>query len=69
MVSVRSTMRKESSAVDADTPLLWVLGDLLGMTGTEFGCGIAQQATCAVQLEGMADHSCRLHVGRLRQGH
>ena len=44
--------------VDADIPLLWVLRDVLGMTGTKFGCGIAQCGACTVHLDGEATRSC-----------
>jgi len=49
--------------VDGDTPLLWVLRDVLGMTGTKFGCGIAQCGACTVHLDGVAVRSCQLPVG------
>jgi isoquinoline 1-oxidoreductase subunit alpha len=47
--------------VDADpaTPLLWVLRDHLGMTGTKFGCGIAQCGACTVQIDGRPTRSCQ----------
>ncbi|WP_424629475.1 (2Fe-2S)-binding protein [Bradyrhizobium sp. SYSU BS000235] len=44
--------------VDADTPLLWVLRDVLGMTGTKFGCGAALCGACTVHLDGQAIRSC-----------
>jgi isoquinoline 1-oxidoreductase alpha subunit len=44
--------------VDADTPLLWVLRDVLGMTGTKFGCGMALCGACTVQIDGAAVRSC-----------
>jgi isoquinoline 1-oxidoreductase alpha subunit len=44
--------------VDGDTPLLWVLRDVLGMTGTKFGCGIAQCGACTVHIDGTATRSC-----------
>ena len=44
--------------VDGDTPLLWVLRDLLGMTGTKFGCGLALCGACTVHLDGAAIRSC-----------
>jgi isoquinoline 1-oxidoreductase alpha subunit len=44
--------------VDGDTPLLWVLRDVLGMTGTKFGCGIAQCGACTVHVGGAATRSC-----------
>jgi isoquinoline 1-oxidoreductase subunit alpha len=55
-------------SVDAtdDTPLLWVLRDILGMTGTKFGCGIAQCGACTVHLDGNAVRSCLLPVGPIQ---
>jgi len=44
--------------VDADTPLLWVLRDVLGMTGTKFGCGMALCGACTVHIGGAATRSC-----------
>jgi isoquinoline 1-oxidoreductase alpha subunit len=44
--------------VDGDTPLLWVLRDVLGMTGTKFGCGIALCGACTVHVDGRAVRSC-----------
>jgi len=44
--------------VDADTPLLWVLRDVLGMTGTKFGCGMALCGACTVHMDGSAIRSC-----------
>jgi len=44
--------------VDGDTPLLWVLRDVLGMTGTKFGCGKALCGACTVHLDGVAIRSC-----------
>ena len=44
--------------VPADMPLLWVLRDVIGLTGTKFGCGIAACGACTVQLEGQAIRSC-----------
>jgi isoquinoline 1-oxidoreductase alpha subunit len=50
--------QKRVVAVDDDTPLLWVLRDELGLTGTKYGCGIAQCGACAVYLDGAAARSC-----------
>jgi isoquinoline 1-oxidoreductase subunit alpha len=44
--------------VDEDTPLLWVLRDVLGMTGTKFGCGMALCGACTVHLDGVPTRSC-----------
>ena len=48
--------------VDGDVALLWVLRDVLGMTGTKFGCGIAQCGACTVHVDGKAVRSCLLPV-------
>jgi isoquinoline 1-oxidoreductase alpha subunit len=48
-----------------DTPLLWVLRDVLGLTGTKFGCGIAQCGACTVHIDGKAVRSCLLAVGAI----
>jgi isoquinoline 1-oxidoreductase alpha subunit len=49
--------------VDADTPLLWVLRDVLGMTGTKFGCGVALCGACAVHVDGVPARSCVTSIG------
>lgn len=49
----------------ADMPLLWVLRDLIGLTGTKFGCGIAQCGACTVHLDGEAVRSCVLPVAAI----
>ena len=54
--------------VPADMPLLWVLRDVLGLTGTKFGCGMAQCGACTVHLDGRAQRSCVLPVS-LAAGH
>ena len=49
--------------VEPDMPLLWVLRDELGMTGTKYGCGIAQCGACTVHVDGVAMRSCQLYAG------
>ena len=49
--------------VDPDTPLLWVLRDALGLTGTKYGCGIAECGACTVHVDGVATRSCSIPVG------
>ncbi|HKB09762.1 MAG TPA: (2Fe-2S)-binding protein [Vicinamibacterales bacterium] len=49
--------------VDADTPVLWVLRDVLGMTGTKFGCGIALCGACTVLIDGVPARSCVTPIG------
>ena len=51
--------------VPADMPLLWVLRDVLALTGTKFGCGIAQCGACTVHLDGKPIRSCLLPVGAI----
>ena len=48
--------------VEADTPLLWVLRDTLGLTGTKFGCGVGACGACTVHIDGAAARSCQLPV-------
>jgi isoquinoline 1-oxidoreductase subunit alpha len=57
---VNGTPRKVDVA--PDTPLLWVLRDTLGLTGTKYGCGIAQCGACTVHVEGVATRSCATTV-------
>jgi isoquinoline 1-oxidoreductase alpha subunit len=48
--------------VEPDTPLLWVLREQVGLTGTKFGCGIAQCGACTVHIDGVATRSCSMPV-------
>jgi isoquinoline 1-oxidoreductase alpha subunit len=52
-------------SVDPETPLLWVLREHLGLTGTKFGCGIAQCGACTVHVDGVATRSCVLPVSAI----
>jgi isoquinoline 1-oxidoreductase subunit alpha len=54
--------RPTSLDVDPDMPLLWALRDTLGLTGTKFGCGMAQCGACTVHLDGEAVRSCSTPV-------
>jgi len=64
-LSIKVNGNTHNVDVDDDTPLLWVLRDVLGMTGTKFGCGIAQCGACTVHLDGNPVRSCLLAVGTI----
>jgi len=51
--------------VEPDTPLLWVLRDTIGLTGTKYGCGIAQCGACTVHVDGKVTRSCQVPAGSL----
>jgi isoquinoline 1-oxidoreductase subunit alpha len=57
-ISLDINGQTHSVDADPDTPLLWVLRDILGMTGTKFGCGVAQCGACTVHQDGQAIRSC-----------
>jgi isoquinoline 1-oxidoreductase subunit alpha len=65
MVTLRINGLERTVDAPGDMPLLWVLRDLLGMTGTKFGCGIAQCGACTVHLDGQPVRSCQLAVGSM----
>ena len=56
--TIKVNAKARSVDVDGDTPLLWVLRDVLGMTGTKFGCGMALCGACTVHIDGVATRSC-----------
>jgi isoquinoline 1-oxidoreductase alpha subunit len=58
MVNLRINGETRELDISADTPLLWALRDVLGLTGTKFGCGIAQCGACTVHLDGAPIRSC-----------
>jgi isoquinoline 1-oxidoreductase alpha subunit len=64
-VNVNGTPRTVD--VDADTPLLWVLRDVLGISGTKFGCGIALCGACTVHVDGVPVRSCVTPVGTVSE--
>jgi isoquinoline 1-oxidoreductase alpha subunit len=61
--SINVNGTRHDADVGGDTPLLWVLRDVLGMTGTKYGCGIAQCGACTVHIDGNPVRSCLLPVG------
>ncbi len=58
MATITVNGQAKEVAADPTTPLLWVIRDVLGMTGTKFGCGIAQCGACTVHLDGVPVRSC-----------
>ncbi len=64
-MAITFTLNGRSQSVDVpdDTPLLWVLRDTLALTGTKYGCGMAQCGACTVHLDGQAIRSCSTPVG------
>jgi isoquinoline 1-oxidoreductase alpha subunit len=62
MVSLNVNGKNYQADVDPRTPLLWVLRDAVGLTGTKYGCGIAQCGACTVHIDGAATRSCSVPV-------
>jgi isoquinoline 1-oxidoreductase alpha subunit len=69
MIALNVNGEDRSVDVPDDMPLLWVLRDVIGLTGTKFGCGIAQCGACTVQLDGQPVRSCVLPVAAVGQRH
>ncbi len=62
MVSLNVNGKSYQADVDPRTPLLWVLRDACGLTGTKYGCGIAQCGACTVHIDGVAMRSCSVPI-------
>jgi isoquinoline 1-oxidoreductase alpha subunit len=62
MISLTVNGKQHDVDVSPDTPLLWVIRDAIGLTGTKFGCGLQQCGACTVHLDGLAVRSCGLAV-------
>jgi isoquinoline 1-oxidoreductase alpha subunit len=67
MIDLNINGQTHSVDVPADMPMLWVLRDVLGLTGTKFGCGIAQCGACTIHVDGQAVRSCMLPAGAVGQ--
>jgi len=65
MFSIRVNKKTYSVDVEAETPLLWVLRDTVGLTGTKYGCGMGLCGACTVHLNGRAVRSCSIEVSRV----
>jgi isoquinoline 1-oxidoreductase alpha subunit len=68
MVALSVNGKTYNVDVEDDTPLLWVLRDTIGLTGTKYGCGIAQCGACTVHIDGIATRSCQVPVGSVGTG-
>ncbi len=68
-VTVTVNGKKYTLDIDDDTPLLWAIHDEIGLTGTKFGCGIAQCGACTVFVDGSPVRSCVTQVSRRPQAH
>lgn len=66
-IKVNGTVH-ELSDVSQETPLLWVLRDDLGLTGTKYGCGISECGACTVHIDGKAVQSCVTNLGEVGDG-
>ncbi|WP_294236763.1 (2Fe-2S)-binding protein [uncultured Chryseobacterium sp.] len=64
MISLNINGNTHTLDVSEDMPILWVIRDIIGLTGTKFGCGVAQCGTCMVHLDGEAVRSCITKVKR-----
>ena len=63
MININVNGKAYSLDIEPETPLLWVIRDEIGLTGTKFGCGIAQCGACTVHVNGEAVRSCGVQVG------
>jgi len=63
VITITVNGKKRALDIESDAPLLWVLREELGLTGTKFGCGIAQCGACTVHIDGVAQRSCSVPVG------
>src|SRR3954453_2880595 len=60
MATLNVNGKTRTVKVEADTPLLWVIREQIGLTGTKYGCGVAQCGACTVHIDGVATRSCSL---------
>ena len=57
--------KMQTVEAESDTPMLWVLRDVIGLVGTKYGCGIAQCGACTIHIDGQAMRSCQLPVSAM----
>ncbi len=68
MVQLNINGKSHQIDVEPDTPLLWVIREQVGLTGTKYGCGIAQCGACSVHINGEVQRSCAISVGSVKPG-
>ncbi|MGE0719349.1 MAG: (2Fe-2S)-binding protein [Alphaproteobacteria bacterium] len=68
MITLKVNGRVHEVDVDPDTPLLWVLREQIGLTGTKYGCGVAACGACTVHVDGQPQRSCALPVSAVGDG-
>jgi isoquinoline 1-oxidoreductase subunit alpha len=68
MATLTINGKKREFQAEADTPLLWVIREQVGLTGTKYGCGVAQCGACSVHLNGKLVRSCSIPVGSVKAG-
>ena len=66
MAKLNINGRMRDVQVEADTPLLWVIREQVGLTGTKYGCGVAQCGACSVHINGEVQRSCSIRVGDVK---
>jgi isoquinoline 1-oxidoreductase alpha subunit len=67
MAKLNINGRMHDVQVDGDTPLLWVIREQIGLTGTKYGCGVAQCGACTVHVDGVATRSCSMPVSAVTE--
>jgi isoquinoline 1-oxidoreductase alpha subunit len=63
MITINVNGTQHQLDIEKDTPLLWVLRDVVGLTGTKFGCGVAECGACTVHINGQPMRSCSVAIG------
>jgi isoquinoline 1-oxidoreductase alpha subunit len=66
MATLNINGKKHDVEAEADTPLLWVIREQAGLTGTKYGCGVAQCGACSVHINGQLTRSCSIAVGSVK---
>jgi len=65
MIAITVNGQQHQLEVDPEMPLLWVIRELIGLTGTKYGCGIAQCGACSVHIDGAITRSCSVQIGNI----